>query len=119
MQKFVTIGENELYVNFLDVDFKGKYNTEIERFSENLQNIDENLTDELESMRLMAGYSKVFFDSVWGEGTFDKIFEGRKDLDEIFRTLNAISEMQDSQEAAFETMCTEISAKANDDEHLA
>lgn len=119
MQKFVKMGENELYVNFLDVDFKEKYNTEIEKFSENLQTIDEDLTDELESMKLMASYAKVFFDSVWEDGTFEKIFEGRKDLDEIFRALNEISEMQDNQEMAFEAMCAEISAKANGDEHLA
>lgn len=111
MRKFSEVGNEKVYVNFLDVDFKKRYFDELKKLHDNISNIDLDSTDEIEALSNMIDQAKMFFDAVWEEGTFDKIFEGRKDLDAIYDVLMKITDMKDEQETAFALKCAEYTGK--------
>lgn len=121
MEKFIKVGDEKLYVNFLDVDFRKKYTHNLERFHDEISKVDVDSMEESESMLIMARKAEAFFDSTWGEGTFDRIFNGVRDLDAIYDVLMRATDMKDEQEIAFATKTAEYTKKVlgeDDDESI-
>lgn len=87
----ITVKNNELFVNLLDFDTAKAYEDGAERLT--------NLAKELEpitklSEKILKGCDAIaeVIDSVLGEGTTEKLFNGKKALDEYSQTWFEITE---------------------------
>lgn len=76
------INDVELEVNFLDADFMEKVENCCKKVAEQAEKSKKELKN-LTFSEQIKGECKIikdFFDEVFGEGTSDKIFEGKNDL---------------------------------------
>lgn len=102
MKKQVTINGESLYFNIHDVDFAEKFDKYEPVMQREIQYTDKDIAeDEIRCMRGQCNAVKKFFDSMYGEGTSEKLFAGRSDLEECFDAMIAVYSERDAQEAAF------------------
>lgn len=98
------LGKAELYFNWYDIAFQKKLVAATDKYVERVQSVKESdgtQKSELAAMEKLAQYTELFFDAVWGDGTAQQVFEGRRALDEMLDAVAKIEPIKDAQIAAF------------------
>lgn len=92
------IKDIEVDFDFLDADDVERFETEARKVVEECQNKDKVEMSHAEVIRVECNIIENFFDNVFGEGIADKMFNGKKNLNEHIKAFEDVINRKNEQQ---------------------
>jgi hypothetical protein len=112
MNTTLTIGGEDFSFDVLDLDFMEKYAPAEQDFLKS--SLGDKDDDDIALMRkpIDAGYR--FLDALWGDGTAERVYGGKRSLDLVFSTYVDMVALANEQKTVFEEKANVLSTKLSE-----